>query len=293
MSLKSHLDVAALAALCQEIQMPEQVSRQVAEAAAQYPFDKVEGWYNGLFSAETGAASSDAIRQALLPDDPDGILLLTVMLAAALETGERCQEKGISHNIWVDTMKCFSRFVGEHLESFGRYGFDRSFWTWRQLSGLLYRIGSLEYEMRTLSSSLEVQGEQWPEGTPILSLHIPSDALLSREALDASYQKAKNFFARFYPDFHYRGGWCHSWIISPLLDPLLGETSRIRTFQKDFLILEVEPESNAYKSWIFKDESLPLAQLPEDTSLQRRAKAHLLEGGKIGAAMGVLRPGLL
>ena len=55
--------------------------------------------------------------------------------------------KDLPEDVWLDTMKCFSRFVGEHRNSYGWEGFDRGFWTVRQVRASLFRLGELEYEM--------------------------------------------------------------------------------------------------------------------------------------------------
>ena len=42
--------------------------------------------------------------------------------------------------------------------------------------------------------------------------------------------------------------------------------------------------------WLFRvPGNTPLECLPETTSLQREVKKHLLSGGKIGTAVGVLK----
>lgn len=163
------------------------------------------------------------------------------------------------------------------------------FWAYRQLSLALFRVGALEYEMKAAGRAIGPA----KAGGPVLSLHIPSDALLTRESLDASYRAAKAFFARFFPDFHYQCAYCHSWIISPGLQPLLPPGSKILTFQQDFDILEMEPDSDSYRLWLFQTDETDPARFPEGTSLQCRAKAHLLAGGKLGEALGVLKMGLL
>lgn len=293
MSLQKDLNAAALGALCQKIQMPQPAAEKVAALAQSYDFTAAEAYYPGLFSVETGDQAVQGLRALLAPDEEDGMLMLTVMLAGALNTGERCRKLGIPEKVWLDTMGCFSRFVRENFESEGVYSFDRDFWAYRQLSMVLFRIGALEYEMRALEGAVQAGGLTLLEGTPILSIHIPSDAVLTRESLDESYGAAKVFFARHFPEFHYRCGWCHSWIISPNLQKLLPDTSKILTFQGDFIITKVDENAEGYKFWLFKTKDSNMADYREDTSLQRRAKAHLLAGGKIGEAAGILKPGLL
>ena len=128
--------------------------------------------------------------------------ILAVMLRAALRTRELYAARGIPDGIFLGTMRCFPRFLREHLESYGRYGFDRAFWTGRQLSLTLFRLGELEYEL--------LPGEKG-----VLSLHIPSDADLSEEKTDASLRMQVSFFAEYFPAYAGADIYCDSWLLSP------------------------------------------------------------------------------
>ena len=161
-------------------------------------------------------------------------------------------------------MKCFTRFVNEHLESYGRYGFDRGFWTVRQLSAVLLRIGELEYEVR-------------PDA---IHLHIPSDAVLEMPRLRQSWEAARAMLGD-------APMVCHSWLLSPDLPGLLEADSRIMAFQRSFTIHSPEPD-DSFRQWVFKDPGCPDAQLPEDTRLQRRLKAFVLAGNTFHCAHGTL-----
>lgn len=89
------------------------------------------------------------------------------MLYCQLESARRVYEKyqvmGIGEKIFFDTMKCFPRFMDEYQAQNGSRYFDRSWWTYRQTSMRLFRIGALEYEMaeseREAASASEVQCE--------------------------------------------------------------------------------------------------------------------------------------
>lgn len=59
--------------------------------------------------------------------------ILCCMLKAAAISLEKYREQEIEDRVFNDTMKCFTRFVEEHKVSYGIYGFDRDFWTGRQL----------------------------------------------------------------------------------------------------------------------------------------------------------------
>ena len=268
--------------LCSAIALPEQVSRYVAQFDAGFDYETVREAFDMLTCREADApeiwkAGIQALRERL-KEDPRGLKMLSCMLRCCGKTRDFYVRNGISREIFVDTMKCFSRFVGEHMESFGEYGFDREWWTVRQLSGLLFRIGELEYEM--------VQGQ----GKKCIHLHIPSDSRLERERLEDSVGRARDFFREKFPAYGDVQICCHSWLLSPTLREVLSPGSRILAFQELFDIhVRGEDTAGEYKQWVFKRSDLPLTELPENTSLQRRLKGYLLGGGKMMDADGRLR----
>ena len=215
-------------------------------------------------------------------DGGDGAEILAQQLLTAVENREAGCWETIPEEIWVDTMKCFTRFVREHHRSLGRWGFDRDFWTTRQVGARLFRIGQLEYEL-------------WEEdGQRAIGLHIPSDARMDMALLDDSVAQARRFLKEFFPDWADVHMECESWLLSPALSGLLPENSRILQFQRAFDIIQVNPEPMDVLEWVYcltenQQKTASLASLPEDTSLRRNMKAYLLSGGKVGTAMGHLK----
>lgn len=63
------------------------------------------------------------------------------------------EKEGIGEDVFLATMKCFPRFIKEHLVSYGSYVFDREWWVARQISMQLLRIGELEYERKRVKVS--------------------------------------------------------------------------------------------------------------------------------------------
>lgn len=283
-------DIASIGALAAELGYPEPVMKPMKQAAHLIPASVP------LAALSDPAQAQSAWEQTtrLLPDwqEDDGMALLAVTTAAACETRKRYAAAGIPDAVFLETMKCIPRFLYESKELFGRWAFDRGFWTWRQTGCLLFRLGTLEFEYRTLED-----GEPLPEGLyagdPVLNVHIPSDARLSRENLDDSYRQAKAFFGG-----TIAGPWtahppkeilCDSWLLAPTLDLLLPETSGIRMFASDYRRYHQLEDSNAFFRWLYQLPS-PVAYeaLPENTSLQRKLKQHLLSGGYMGIAWGRL-----
>ena len=259
--------------LCRKIRMPREVARTVCDlhdTLEVYPcldlLMEEDHWTEGL------AQIKEALGQ-----DPGGMKRLCCMLRCALRARELYRRLGISEDIYLDTMGAFSRFVREHMESYGRYGFDRGFWTTRQVSARLFRIGQLEYELTA------------PDGEPAVSLHIPTDADLRPEVLLPSVKAGLAEFFRLFPDYEDKKVFCHSWLLSPLLKDFLPEDSNILRFQELFDITPDEVPSNDVKLWVFKNPKLPVEEYPENTSLQRKLKRFFLDGGQFVEGRGYLR----
>ena len=216
------------------------------------------------------------------PEDDNGAGILIRQLMIAADSRKYGAWKGIPEEIWMETMKCFPRFISEHRRSYGRDGFDRYGWTTRQIGAKLFRIGELEYELT-----------EDKEGRKEIGLHIPSDAKLEAERMNASLEKADAFIRERFPEWAGAPKTCESWLLSPALKDLLPEGSRILRFQEAFELEEIYPEDDAALEWVFyvaegQRKELNISRLPEDTSLQRKMKAMIMKGRKPGAAKGVL-----
>ena len=200
--------------------------------------------------------------------------VLACLLLAAAKAHEEYVRLGIPEEVYADTMRCFPRFVKEHRALTGKWDFDRGWWAWRATSLRLFRIGALEYEL--------LSGERCA-----LSLHIPSDASLDPEACRSSHEAARAFFAAHFPAYARAPVVCSSWLLHPVLPELLGKESNIVRFQSLFDIARVDDEDTSYRAFVFRRTDGDTADYPEETTLQRRLKEHLLRGGRMGSALGI------
>lgn len=229
-----------------------------------------------LLCTEDYARAADDLH-LLLAGDERGLKILSVMLRAALITREKYRVKGIPDEIFCATMGFFGRSVREYKETYGFYGFDRWWWGGRQLSLKLFRLGELEFE---LSAD--------PAGRRAVAVHIPGDSDLSAGAVDASFTLARSFLREHFPEYEGCGFSCRSWMLSPALEQLLDDTSRIVRFRRRFRILDTDEADESYKQWVFKDARLSPECFPEHTTLQKNMKKFVLEGGKVGTATGIM-----
>ena len=209
-----------------------------------------------------------------------GIENLTAHLRTAVSERLSGVWKPYPYEIFTSTMMCFSRFVNEYHTSYGSYGYDRAFWTTRQISARLFRLGSLEYEL--IDDDLHY-----------IHLHIPSDAKIDQVSLNNSVSFARTFFGDFFPERADNIFALESWLLSPALKQLLPDTSNILKFQAAFDIESYDPEPMDCLEWVFhvaggQMKNISLLNLPGNTSLQKNMKKLLLEGGHVGNASGVL-----
>lgn len=256
--------------LCEIIGIPPRIVRKMEEKAT--VVRQQQTYIRQLTQSGRAEQAHGALAQALGEDD---MAMLACQMEAAALYYDRYRALGVNPKILTDTLKCFSRFLAETLVMSGKDRFDRDWWTWRQVSGQLFRIGELEYEMLAEPK--------------VISIHIPSDAAFTPGNVDASLAAAKAFFGEFFPEYAEVNYVCDSWLLSPKLKELLPETSNILSFQRRFSITHVNTENRDFIGWLFRAEpGTPAEALPEETSLQRKTKQLLLAGGNIGEAAGIL-----
>lgn len=221
--------------------------------------------------------SAEKELQTLLSPDEKGVKMLCAMLKAASVSYEKYLKAGINEQVFIDTMKCFTRFTNEFKSQKGYFGFDRSFWTGRQLSLCLFRIGELEYETTVTD-----------DGKNVIYMHVPSDCDLTDEKVDFSLVSAKAFFEKHYPRYAASEYRIHTWLLSSSLKLILPQTSKIIQFQKRFDICEENP-SDGYKFWVFGDSNVKPEDFAEKTTLQRGIKRYVLKGNVMTEAAGILK----
>ena len=262
--------------LCKGIQLPEEACGRVFEEYEKITLAEMERQLNSLMERKTAEKAYHHLVNCL-GKDPDNMKMLMCQLVCACRDYDRYKELGISDEIYFDTMKCFTRFLGERRMRTGEILFDRGWWTYRQVSMVLFRIGELEYELTNF------------EGKDAVSIHIPSDAAFVLENVEVSLRLAADFIQRVYPEYAQAEYFCESWLLSPRLAELVKETSNIRKFQKLFIIKKDMPEDTEYMEWMFgKESGTSLEELPENTSLQIKTKELMKNGRNIGAGVGIL-----
>jgi len=206
--------------------------------------------------------------------DEDGFKILTVYLLVSYDDLKLYKEKKITKKIYIDTFKCYSRFIKETYLSTNKFKFDRYFWVYRHTELKLFRIGELEYEIDDENKEI--------------SIHIPSDANIKLNLVKKSLYQSYDFFNNYFKSVSSYKYSLSSWILSKNLKELLDKDSNILKFQSLFKIdKEYIDNSNLY-FFIFNTKDNNINNLKENTTLQRNLKKFLLEGKNFYSAKGEL-----
>ena len=261
--------------LCDYIKLQPEIKFSVIEFVNDFDFNSVNKQLIGFQNYEQMSNALSELQTAL-GEDTDNIKILACMLKASANVYDIYKEKGISDEIYIATMKCYSRFIDETYRMTGKLYFDRYWWTTRQAGCHLFRIDELEYEMKHIDDDI------------VIGIHIPSDVDFSPSAVDDSIANARRFFSKYYPELSNAEYCCHSWLLDSQLRGMLKKDSNILHFQNLFEIFDEGEVGSDFLEWLYHTKSTDYAALPENTSLQKNVKKHLLSGGAIRNTYGRL-----
>ncbi|MCX5383091.1 acyltransferase domain-containing protein [Streptomyces sp. NBC_00083] len=209
-----------------------------------------------------------------------------VTLAALPYTRAYHRERGIPEDIARRTLADLGRHIALHRRRRGNGGLNAPHWLRLHFRGELYQLGRLQFQRARLgertSRAARAAGVEAEPGDPCLNLHIP-DCLgpLTPRACADSVARARTFFARHFPEERFRVATCHSWLLDEQLRDHLPESSNILRFQRLFRTAyrSDEQADGEPVGFVFGDPRLPVADLPQRTSVQRAVTRHLLNGG--------------
>jgi len=213
-----------------------------------------------------------------------------VWIAAFLETLPdllaHFRELGIPDEIVRDTLADFGQHLALNRIVRGGFGMETRWWLTNHWSGSLYTLGRLQFQLyRSETAGPDVEAGDW-----VLGIHIPETGPLTPAAVDDSLGRAKEFFARTFPDKPVRAGTCVSWLLDPyLLDHLPPDSNTTRFARRFTPAGEPWDEQGDAVYFVFRTRDLEhLDSLPRDTALQRLVLDRIAAGGTWQVARGTV-----
>lgn len=255
---------------------------------------------SALRSAGTRAVLEAAVSAYEAGADPDIKRVLACMDAAAVDCGEspytmrmlpylcmlepaekRYAAAGLPEAVYTDSFADLLWKTRECRRIYGVYGSFVAPWFYRFFELKCFGLGRLQFEFTSFKCDAPL-----PCGARVLNVHIPSSGSLDMDECESSYAQAVSFFGL---SGEKRAPFvCDSWMLHPYCAEL-DESSGIRRFAASYELLRVIEDPACSDMWIIFNRVWDgsISALPENTSLQRIFKRHLLAGEAVGRGYGI------
>lgn len=191
--------------------------------------------------------------------------------------------------------------IERYYKNEGHYGLTDSDLKW--LSPLykadIFDLGSLRFQISGFSyQEIERQSyqymplaqkwkERFPEGTPIITIHILKNTDFRPEELDESLSIARKFFAKHFPEHHYEVFLCRTWLLYGPTRDILGSDSNIASFSKRFQIIAENQNTKQALDRIYGTNDLDLIEKTDKVSSLAKKAYKALD--KLGVAAGIIQ----
>lgn len=193
-------------------------------------------------------------------------------------------EKGIPLDIYYDTMSDIAIWC-ENNDNNGLKNYN---WIKNHLKLELFRLGRLQFQMyKCNNATLKYNKLPFKKGDNLLYVHIPQGEKLEYSKCVESLILSKDFFADYF-DYDFEYYFCESWLLYSENFFFMAPSSNILQFQSLFEIAYSVCEDKQAIERIFGKRHIIKSKYPENTSLQKQAKAFMKAGNKLGLGIGVI-----
>lgn len=213
------------------------------------------------------------------------IMRLAVILTLAVRVKEKYDNAGISEKIYYDTMSDIKIWC-EHN---GNRGLKNYGWLKNHVSFELFRIGRLQFQLYECKNKTLLYNKlPFSYGEKLIYIHIPEGEKLEKDKCLESLKKADEFFRVYFPTYDYRYYFCESWLLYEGNRKFMSRDSNIVAFMSLFrLCYSMSVDVQAIER-IYGKRRLIKSRYAENTDLQKRAKQHMLKGGRLGIGIGII-----
>ena len=173
----------------------------------------IKKWYDTLgFSKKHDDAFSEALEEIQVSDaiciskyntdEKDGRRNLLSYLYMCEQLAKDYKDMGVSEEILIDTLKDIPRWLDTWSGLKNELYLGELTWLKRHLSMKLFKLGRLQFCMNECEH--DVPAFSLKKGDNVIEIHIPEEGPLNIVECKASIERAKQFFAEYFPDFNYK-----------------------------------------------------------------------------------------
>lgn len=223
------------------------------------------------------------------------LAVVTYLLLRKYDDYKKCE---IPDDIIFDTFRDVSLRASLYYEKTGKAGISKEdvIWFRHIMNVAIFKICALQFqpfEMIYLDEDTigepymtftKEQKETLPRGTAVLNCHIQQGADLNPQMVEISFNKAKTFFNKYFPNVQYKAFLCYSWLLYPPMLKYLSEKSKIKQFAAHFSVIGSCTDSEQATEYLF-GHGTKKELSANATSLQKLAFEH---SELFGFACGIL-----
>lgn len=277
--------------LCEKIHLPPEAQETALRAFSQYEKPLLRAVKHSDFKNQRAC-----MHRLRCNRKKGAAFCLAFCLLQAENAYREYRARGIPDAVYYDTMRDITVWVNTLQREENLVGVAQILWLRHSLYLNMFRIGRLQYQFFTTNHRLSRLPAfvKLPieSGEPVLNIHIPEDGKLLLEDCRDSLAAAKDFFSRYYPQYGYKGFVCDSWLLDCHNLDFMHPDSNIVQFRSLFdAVYQTAAPFNEITRRLWGKQTVSKAKIetfPENTDLQKRAKAYLLGGGKTGNGYGFI-----
>ena len=212
------------------------------------------------------------------------MMALAVILKLAVDVKLKYDEMGIDEKIYYDTMSDIKIWC----EKTGNKGIKEYMWLRNHVKFELFRLGRLQFQIYPCKNKAMLYNKlPFSYGANLINIHIPEGEKLDTDKCKESFQMAKEFFSEYFPGYKYDYYICESWLMFEGNRDFMKKDSNIVKFMDMFdICYSMKVDIQAIER-IYGKRKLIKKNYSENTDLQRRAKAYMLSGNKLGIGIAV------
>ena len=243
------------------------------------PFD---ARYDDAFDSLLGEGVTEVCEE--FGDNAQANILTALYRAEQLKN--TYAELGIGEDILDATLRDIVIWTNTWYGLKQEFGVMEVGWLEHHFSAKLFRLGRLQFCMG-YHDFPDIPAANITKGDPIMEVHIPAGGSMKPEDCQASIAAARVFFAKYFPDFHYKAFTCHSWLLDGTLKQFLDDNSNILQFQALFTVAQNDP-SDAMLKYIFRWDATreKIAEYEPQSKLAAAVKPYILDGGLVYESLG-------
>lgn len=214
------------------------------------------------------------------------MMALAVILKLAVDVKARYENAGIDEKIYYDTMSDIKIWC----EKTGNKGIREYMWLRNHLKFELFRLGRLQFQIYPCKNKTMLYNKlPFNYGDNLIYIHIPEGEKLDKDKCKESLTMAEEFFNKYFPTFRYEYYICESWLLFEGNRDFMKSDSNIVGFMSLFdICYSMKVDVQAIER-IYGKRKLIKKNYAENTDLQRRAKAYMQNGNKLGVGVGVIK----